>query len=166
MAEDILRYDKIVEGQLRGVVRVALEQVMVHGLTGNHSLYITFKTQHPGIAIPDNLVAEYPDEMTIVIEHQYWDLEVDEDGFQVSLNFNKRRERLVIPLAAVSAFSDPSVQFGLRFEMPEKSGADLLTDAAMGETAPKASAAQDDTVDDSGSGSGGEVVNLDTFRKK
>jgi len=160
MTDDLLRYDKIVERALRSVVRTALDQIADHGLPGNHSLYITFRTDHPGVAIPDTLHREYPEEMTIVLEHQFWDLETTEEKFEITLSFNKMHERLTVPFEAVSAFADPSVQFGLKFE-----AIDELTEgamAAMTETPePVAEPAEEKAEDGSEN-----VVALDAFRKK
>jgi uncharacterized protein len=160
MTDDLLRYDKIVERALRSVVRTALEQVADHGLPGNHSLYITFRTDHAGVLIPDSLHKEYPEEMTIVLEHQFWDLEPTADKFEITLSFNKVHERLSIPFDAVTAFADPSVQFGLKFE-----AIDELTEgamAAMAETQAPAEESDEEKRDEDSE----KVVALDAFRKK
>jgi len=122
MTKDGLRYDKMVERALRGVVREAISFAIADGLPGGHHFYITFKTGAPGVAIAEQLRAKYPDEMTIVIEHQFWELTVTPDEFAVTLSFNSRPERLTIPFAAITAFADPSVKFGLQFqETPSES---------------------------------------------
>jgi len=157
MSKDILRYDKIVEDALRGVVRTALNQVAEHGLPANHSLYITFRTTAPGVEIDDSLHQEYPEEMTIVLQHQYWDLDIHSDRFAVTLSFNKVQHRLLVPLAAVTAFADPAVNFGLRFEVGE-----AATDEAA---ATSRSDAESERESEAGPPPG-EVVNLDAFRKK
>src|SRR6185437_5237385 len=102
---DLLRYDKMVETALRGVVREALARAAASGLPGAHHFYITFRTRFPGLALPEHLVTQYPDEMTIVLEHQFLDLEVQEDRFLVTLNFRSKSERLVIPFEAITAFA-------------------------------------------------------------
>jgi hypothetical protein len=149
----MLRYDKLVEDALRGVVRESLAQVAKNGLPGDHHFYLTFRTGHPGIVLPEHLRAQYPDEMTIVIQHQYWGLEVTEDFFEVTLSFNKMHERLHIPFSALSGFADPSVRFGLQFKGETVSG------GAPPDAGPGASPAG--PVDKSG-----QVVALDAFRKK
>ncbi len=116
MTKDGLRYDKMVERALRGVVREAISSAVTDGLPGGHHFYITFKTAAPGVVIAEQLRAKYPDEMTIVIEHQFWELTVTPDEFAVTLSFNSRPERLTIPFAAITAFADPSVKFGLQFQ--------------------------------------------------
>ncbi len=177
MADDLLRYDKIVETQLRGVVRAALNQILEHGLPGTHSIYITFRTGEPGVELPDLLRKEYPEEMTIVLEHQFWNLAVGEDGFEVELSFNKERERVAVPFAAMTVYRDPGAKFGLSFERPGAEGPGAEGPGAEGEDAPAkladrraaTDAAQGDAdqadADDVGE-EAGQVVNLDAFRKK
>ena len=97
MAQDLFHYEKMVENALRGVVRDALARVASEGPRGAHHFYITFATHHPGVAIPDSLRERFPAEMTIVLQHQYWDLEVRDDAFSVTLSFRKQLERLTIP---------------------------------------------------------------------
>jgi uncharacterized protein len=111
-----LRYDRMVESALRGVVRAALNQAAEHGLPGNHHFYVTFRTAHPGVLLADHLRARYAGEMTIVIQYQYFGLEVGDDGFSVTLSFSGQHERLVIPYAAITTFADPSVNFALQFQ--------------------------------------------------
>ncbi|GJL86217.1 MAG: hypothetical protein DHS20C02_19920 [Micavibrio sp.] len=162
--DDILRYDKMVEGALRGVVRQAVEEVMEHGLPGDHHFYITFLTDYPGVKIPDYLRDRYPGEMTIVLQYQFSDLGVDDENLNVTLSFNNVPERLVVPLSAISIFADPSVNFALQFQPlgEELDESDFVLDE------------DDDSPDDDGSGGGkkkasektGEVVSLDKFRKK
>ena len=119
LKQAILRYDKMVEDALRQVLRQSLQFVEEHdGLPGDHHFYITFR-DHPEVVMPGHLRARYPDEMTIVLQHQFWNLEVAEEYFSVSLSFSSKPELLVIPFAAVAAFADPSVRFGLQFETGE-----------------------------------------------
>lgn len=167
MTEDLMRYDLLVEGALRGVVRKTLARILADGLPGNHHLYITFRTQEPGVLLPDYLHEKYPGDMTIVLQHQYRDLAVDDDGFSVSLSFNDIDEVLRVPFAAITAFADPSVNFGLQFNLDddgETGAASRVVDRAApeGETAPPAA---EDSANVSAA-PGDNVVTLDTFRKK
>lgn len=158
--DSFLRYDKMVEHALRGVVKQAVEEVIENGLPGDHHFYITFITDFPGVNIPDYLTERYPGEMTIVLQFQFYDLEVDDEKMAVTLSFNNVPERLEVPLAAITIFADPSVNFALQFQP--------LEDASDNDFDP------DDTPDDDDTGSNkkkddqntGEVVSLDKFRKK
>jgi hypothetical protein len=176
-----MRYDRMVEEALRGVVREALARTAKTGLVGNHHFYITFRTQSPGVALPDYLLARYPEEMTIVLEHQFWGLEVDDEKFAVTLSFSNKGERLVVPLAAITAFADPSVKFGLQFQEADagaaaKDGPKLKLAEGEPETPaePAAPAATPTPLavpppapeKKSPPAGGGEVVTLDQFRKK
>src|SRR5688572_15925334 len=105
MTDESLRYDQMVESALRGVVRYALAEAAKRGLPGDHHFYITFRSRAPDVIIPPYLAAQFPDEMTIVLQHQYWDLGVDDTGFWVTLSFKGKNERLQIPFAAVTAFA-------------------------------------------------------------
>jgi hypothetical protein len=158
MTVDLLRYDQIVEQALRGVVKTALEQVRDYGLPSGHSLYITFQSDHPDVVLPSHLKAQYPREMTIVLEHQFWDLYVEDDRFEVTLSFSRVRQHLVIPLEAVTAFADPGVQFGLKFDVEAGNGAAQPEAEAPDTPEPERVAAVPPE--------GAEVVTLDTFRKK
>jgi len=157
MAEDLFRYDLMVENALRGVVRDALRRAVEHGLPGNHHFYLTFKTRAPGVEIPPYLIERYPDEMTIVLQYQYWNLEVEDQRFSVMLSFNDVRERLLVPFEALTGFADPSVQFGLQFQEGNAS------DSGDSDPDPSPPTGGGDTPAD---GSSGEVVSLDHFRKK
>jgi hypothetical protein len=158
--ENILRYDKMVEQALRGVVRQAVEEVVKDGLPGEHHFYITFMTDFPGVEIPDYLRDRYPGEMTIVLQYQFYDLSVDKDKMKVTLSFNNVPERLVVPLAAVTIFADPSVNFALQFQpLGDDSGPEFEPEGDdEGET--------DKGGDSKKGGKTGEVVSLDKFRKK
>lgn len=172
--DEILRYDKMVESALRGVVRKSIQEVIEHGLPGDHHFYITFLTDYQGVKIPDYLRERYPGEMTIVLQYQFSDLKVDDEFMQVTLSFNNIPERLKIPLSAISIFADPSVNFALQFQ-------------PLGEAVEDADLSMLDELDDDepdgggkgppGGGKGGgkgkksskktgEVVSLDKFRKK
>jgi hypothetical protein len=152
IVKDLLRYDKMVEAALRGVVREALASTAASGLPGAHHFFITIDTRFPGLVLPDFLLKQYPEEMTVVLEHQFWDLLVEEEKFSVSLSFKDRTERLVIPFAAITGFADPSVKFGLQFQATKDAEAPDATPAPEAKPAVK--------------GAKGEVVTLDTFRKK
>jgi hypothetical protein len=117
MTTDHLRYDLLAQDALRGVVRRVLTDAAREGLPGDHHFYISFKTQHPGVRISSRLAEKYPDEITIVLQHQFWDLSVTDAGFEVGLSFGNAPEKLVVPFDAISGFFDPSVQFGLKFEV-------------------------------------------------
>ena len=107
MPEDLMRYDQLAQHALRGVVREALRLVERGGLPGEHHFYITFKTQAPGVDIPQRLIERFPDEMTIVLQNRYWDLLVDDRKFSVGLSFNQVPSKLVIPYSAITGFHDP-----------------------------------------------------------
>ncbi len=159
--KDLFRYDRMVEHALRGVVREALARTAASGLPGTHHFYITFHTKHAGAKLPESLATQYPDEMTIVLEHQFWDLEIQEDRFSVTLSFQNRPERLTVPFEAITAFTDPSVKFGLQFQATD--GAT----PALPQTEPAAKPPKADAKKDADKGAKtGEVVALDSFRKK
>jgi hypothetical protein len=188
MAEDQIKYDVLTQEALRGVVRAVLDKIAKSGLPGEHHLYVSFETHGPGVSVSDRLKEQYPDEMTIVLQHQFWDLEVYQERFEVKLSFNNIPERLVVPYTAVKAFFDPSVQFGLQFGShgaandAEKSEGQLpaLMDEADDATGvPAVADGTGGTSDGSGSHetSGkskrtragravADVVELDAFRKK
>ena len=157
MVDDQLRYDRMVETALRDVVRQALKKVAVSGLPGEHHFYVTFLTGAPGVEIPGHLAEQYPDEMTIVLQHQFDDLEVTDDAVAVTLSFNNAKERLTIPFAAVTTFADPSVNFALQFQQaPEaETPEEAVEEAPEPEPAPAVAEA-----------AGGKIVALDQFRKK
>jgi uncharacterized protein len=117
MSTDHIRYDLLAQDALRSVVRRVLTDAAREGLPGEHHFYISFKTQHPGVRISHRLGEKYPDEITIVLQHQFWDLQVSDQGFEVGLSFGNSPEKLVVPFEAISQFFDPSVQFGLKFEV-------------------------------------------------
>lgn len=111
-------YPKIIQEALRDVVRRVLAQVAEQGIPGEHHFLIAFRTEHPGVTVPKFLRDMYPQEIKIILQHQYWDLEVDQEAFSVTLSFSAQRQRLIVPFAAVTAFVDPSVELVLRFESP------------------------------------------------
>jgi len=187
MAEDLIRYDILAQDALRGVVRKVLSEVARTGLPGEHHFFVTFATQAPGVRISSRLLAQYPEEMTIVIQHQYWDLAVTEHAFDIGLSFNGVPERLHVPFTAVKAFVDPSVHFGLQFEIAARPGElpgepprvlvesddDIAPTPAAPEKAPlpapvaQAEAEPKDAGDEEGPpANDAQVVSLDAFRKK
>lgn len=161
--DDTLRYDKMVENALRSVVRDAVQEVVENGLPGDHHFYITFLTEHPDVDIPDYLKERYPGEMTIVLQYQFSGLSIDDEFLRVTLSFNNQPEKLVVPLAAVSIFADPSVNFALQFQpLGEETEGDDPTPEGNDDDSKskkKKSSKKDEN-------STGEVVSLDQFRKK
>ncbi|MBV9828865.1 MAG: hypothetical protein JO001_24840 [Alphaproteobacteria bacterium] len=169
MAKDLFHYDQMVEQALRGVVRDALRKAGREGLRSEHHFYIGFATQFPGVSIPDSLRSRYPEEMTIVLQHQFWDLEITEENFSVTLSFQKQLERLSIPLAAVRSFADPSVNFALEFASAEAPAepADPAKAPVPLQPPPAAAKAGDTKASDGdGEKQSAEVVTLDSFRKR
>jgi hypothetical protein len=116
MAVDHIRYDILAQDALRGVVRRVLMDIAKNGLPGEHHFYISFDTRAEGVRLSPRMRAQYPEEMTVVLQHQFWDLEVTETGFEVGVSFGGVPERLAVPFAAIKSFFDPSVQFGLQFQ--------------------------------------------------
>jgi uncharacterized protein len=186
MATDLIRYDILAQAALRGVVRTVLADAAKKGLPGEHHFKITFTTTAAGVRLSERMRGRYPTEMTVVLQHQFWDLVVTEQGFEVGLSFGGVPERVAVPFEAVTAFYDPSVQFGFQFEtidssLPvdaldeqapvakidkaEKSPAPERTAAEKRkpESLPAPSEAATTAPEES---SGGEVVRLDRFRKK
>ncbi|HNQ92751.1 MAG TPA: ClpXP protease specificity-enhancing factor SspB [Alphaproteobacteria bacterium] len=162
-----LRYDKMVESALRGVVRQAISEVQEKGLPGDHHFYITFMTDFPGVQIPDYLRERYPGEMTIVLQYQFENLTVDETNIGVTLSFNNIPERLIVPISAVTIFADPSVNFALQFQPlgefsdhEEEALAALALDEDGDDEPPKGGKKSKKTE------GSGEVISLDKFRKK
>ncbi len=174
MAEDLIRYDILAQDALRGVVRKVLSEVSRTGLPGDHHFFIKFATKAPGVRISSRLLKEYPEEITIVLQHQYWDLTVTEHAFEVGLSFNGVPERLLVPFTALRGFFDPAVQFGLQFEQvtARASGETAAPGEPVNEKPPvpiaverKGEHAGAEQKDGSPAGAA-EVVSLDAFRKK
>ena len=161
MSIERLRYDKMVEDALRGVVRDALREAAAEGLPGDHHFYVTFDTTHEGTVMPEWLRKQYPEQMTIVLQHQFWGLEVEEESFSVTLSFNNRQERLTVPIAAITGFADPAVKFGLQFEATEAEDAEAKPAEKVA-----ASAARKAGAGPASPNNGADVVTLDAFRKK
>ena len=175
MADDLMHYDRLVENALLHVVRGALSKAAEEGIPGSHHFYIGFRTGAPDVDIPEYLRQNFPEEMTIVLQHRFWGLEVAEDAFEVTLSFNKRQERLHIPFAALTSFFDPSVQFGLQFQQTgDREGGALVPVAD--DTAQPGESDIEQTVDPETEAvaeteqepvePGANIVALDTFRKK
>jgi uncharacterized protein len=191
---DQIRYDLLTQQALRGVVRSVLTDTAKKGLPGDHHFYISFDTHADGVRLSDRLRAQYPDEMTIILQHQFWDLKVGEEGFEVGLSFGGVPERLTVSFEAINGFFDPSVQFGLQFEevaegeerpapanaqeplatsnkkkrLPASPAAPTVTTEpapSARPSAPAAPAAKREKPEKPVTG-GGEVVRLDRFRKK
>jgi len=189
MAEDLIRYDILAQDALRGVVRKVLSEVALTGLPGDHHFFVSFATRAPGVRISSRLLEQYPEEMTIVLQHQFWDLKVTDTAFEVGLSFNNVPERLLVPFSALKGFADPSVQFGLQFEIATTAASteDSTSDSAK-ETRPTQAeepaklpadtpvaplpvpaATQTNDEEDSEATeerAAAEVVSLDAFRKK
>lgn len=163
-----LRYDKMVESALRGVVRQAITEVQKKGLPGDHHFYITFMTDFPGVQIPDYLRERYPGEMTIVLQYQFEDLRVEDEKIGITLSFNNVPERLIVPIAAITIFADPSVNFALQFqplgEMLEAEALDALGADGPDDDGPAPKGKKKQSAEKT-EGSG-EVISLDKFRKK
>jgi len=163
----LIDYEKLVQDSLRGVVRTVLNNTAKSGLAGSHHFYISFATNHPDVDIPDFLRNEYPEEITIVLQYEFWDLEVEADFFSVTLCFNNIHERLTIPFSAVISFVDPSVKFGLQFtpSIHERSVAKKAKKMkAEGSATRKARASKPAKAEEATEGS--NVIALDAFRKK
>jgi hypothetical protein len=172
MATDHIRYDVLARDALRGMLRKVLSDAAAHGLPGEHHFYITFASRAEGVKLSDRLLAQYPDEMTIILQHQFWDLVVTDDRFEVGLSFGGIPERLVVPFHAIKSFHDPSVPFGLAFE-PSEPAAELPAGKLPAAPAPSAVAApaaplpsEEEPEQPPRPSEGAEVVRLDRFRKK
>jgi uncharacterized protein len=171
MATDHIRYDVLARDALRGVLRRVLTDAAEHGLPGDHHFFITFLSNAEGVKLSPRLLAQYPEEMTVILQHQFWDLIVTEDRFEVGLSFGGIPERLVVPFNAIKSFFDPSVQFGLQFEpsdgAPVAESSTPNLSAAVEPSTPALGAPSAGNQDDSEKRSeGAEVVRLDRFRKK
>ncbi|MCA1415850.1 hypothetical protein GPL17_18080 [Bradyrhizobium yuanmingense] len=172
MATDHIRYDVLARDALRGVLRKVLTDAAAHGLPGEHHFFITFVSKAEGVKLSPRLLAQYPEEMTIILQHQFWDLTVLEDRFEVGLSFGGIPERLVVPFSAIKSFLDPSVKFGLQFDTSDV--AEVAPDNLPAAPAPSAvsvpapAAEKPEAADEPPppSQGGAEVVRLDRFRKK
>lgn len=168
MGQDHIRYDILAQDALRGVIRKVLSEVAATGsLPADHHFFITFLTQAPGVRISQHLKAKYPEQMTIVVQHQFWDLKVHETYFEIGLSFSDKPEKLTIPFSAVRGFYDPSVNFELEFDVAtaeeDDQGAEITAyPVATGEDVAPAK----EDKNDADPKAGGSVVSLDAFRKK
>jgi len=180
MAVDHIRYDILAQTALRGVVRTVLADAAKKGLPGDHHFKITFNTAAPGVRLSERMRTRYPQEMTIVLQHQFWDLAVNEQAFEVGLSFGGIAERVAVPFEAVTAFYDPTVQFGFQFEViegdaaasaqvtPPTESTGAITPTAGEQRKPESPplpSPATDPVPPTADG-GGEVVRLDRYRKK
>ena len=171
MAKDFIGYQGLLDAALRGVVRDALRRIEKQGLIGSHHFYLTFKTHFPGVELPNFLQEQYPDEMTIILQHQFWGLKVREDQFEVALTFKKLPATLVIPFQALTKFFDPGVPFGLEFKSADgeakPSPAAQPTEASAPTTLEKP-AKPEPAGEEAGEkpSAPAEIVSLDSFRKK
>ena len=175
MSDDLIRYDILTQDALRRVIRKVLEEVQRTGLPGEHHFFITFNTSFPGVRLSQRMFERYPEEMTIVIQHSYWNLEVGDTAFEIDLSFDDIRERLRIPFDSIRGFFDPSVKFGLQFDVvqavepsvapamaaPKGRQADARSNVPAKGTEPAGEQAEEKTGDASA-----EVVSRDSFRKK
>jgi len=162
MPDSLIPYDEIVQEALRAVVARVLDEIVQSGseLPGNHHFYITFKTGAPGVSIPQHLHERFPDEMTIVLQNKFWDLEVRDDGFSVGLSFNQIPSSLSVPFAAITAFVDPAVDFGLQFQATVADMAPEAYEDAENDSPEKLGNAGVDGAED-----GSNVVTVDFGRK-
>ena len=189
MATDLIRYDLLVQDALRSVVRKVLADTARGGLIGEHHFNIAFKTQAPGVAVPAAVKQRFPDEMSIILQHEFWDLVVTQDAFEVSLNFSRKPERLTVPFDSITGFTDPSVPFGFKLEprlpepaasrpptapepkeanprpAPAKSGPAKSASVKPAHPAPAAKSAQPAEKPSEPAGEA-MVVSIDAFRKK
>jgi uncharacterized protein len=188
MSTDLIRYDLLAQEALRGVVRRVLEDVSRTGLPGEHHFYISFNTEFPGVRISPRLREKYPEEMTIVIQHQFWDLNVEDHDFQIGLSFSNVPEMLHVPFDAITGFFDPSVKFGLKFEpltpveddeqdseQPPAPAAVPTVQSEVRSIVPAARPAKTEAETEAPSAGedeaedkpeGAQIVSLDKFRKK
>ena len=161
MSEDQIQYSTLIDHAMRGVVRDILKRVLATGLPGEHHFYISFATNHPGVRISEQLKSRYPQEMTIVLQHQFWDFKVEDQFFTATLSFNGIPEKLLIPYAALTAFADPSVKFGLQFQQSDMPVAPIA-ESSFPQDPVSLLTATDEASDDSSA----EIISLDSFRKK
>ena len=169
MADDLIRYDVLAQDAMRGVMRKILSEVEKTGLPGEHHFFITFLTNAPGVRVSSRLREKYPDQMTIVVQHQYWDLKVSESGFEIGLSFSDVPERLLVPFAAIKGFYDPSVNFELEFDVEMGVNENVPRAVPLVGPGPSAVAGDEasDADDDENAATGSaDVVSLDAFRKK
>lgn len=165
MRRSRIDYGRLVEGALRTVVREVLERLGKEGVPPPHHFYITFRTRHPGVVMPEFLRDRYPVDMTIVLQHQFWDLEIDDQAFSVTLSFSEQLHRLRIPFAAIKVFADPGVEFGLQFTL-EDDEAEAPAAEPVPLAAPQERQRAEAPEEERAPAEGAEIVALDRFRKK
>lgn len=158
MTEDLLHYPSLIDQAMRDVVREVLRRVSSSGLPGEHHFYISFHTTHSGVKMSEQLRSRYPKEITIVLQHQFWDFHVEDQRFHVTLSFGGVPEKLTVPFAALTAFADPSVKFGLQFQQPDMFEAQSTGAQEVGDTLSFKSENDEDDGD--------KVVSIEAFRKK
>jgi uncharacterized protein len=182
MSTDLIRYDLLVQDALRSVVRRVLADTSRSGLPGDHHFNIAFKTQAAGVVVPSAIKARFPDEMSIILQHEFWDLVVTQDAFEVSLNFSRRPERLTVPFDAITGFTDPSVPFGFKLEpriaeeppasqpapapSPQREPNFAPAPAVKPERAPAAAGKAAPPEKGAEAPGAAKVVSIDAFRKK
>lgn len=180
MATDLIRYDLLVQDALRSVVRKVLADTARGGLVGEHHFNIAFKTQAPGVVVPPAVKSRFPDEMSIILQHEFWDLVVREDAFEVSLNFSRKPERLTVPFDSITGFTDPSVPFGFKLEPRMGAPAASPAPAELKEAQPRPAPAKPppakptaakpakpaEPAEKPAEGVEAKVVSIDAFRKK
>ena len=155
MSQDYINYPALIDTAMRGMVRELMKRVQTDGLPGEHHFFISFSTQHAGVKMSEQLRAKYPKDITIVMQHQFWDFRVEDSQFHITLSFSGVPEKMTVPFSALTAFADPSIKFGLQFQaVPvDEEFLPLLTDAHD---------AEDAAMEDGQA----EIISLDAFRKK
>ncbi|MEJ0009120.1 MAG: ClpXP protease specificity-enhancing factor SspB [Alphaproteobacteria bacterium] len=174
MSKETIDYPSLIDGAMRAVVRDALRHVDRYGLPGDHHFFISFQTNYPGVSISPQLKSRYPDEITIVIQHQFWDLQITEEKFQVMLSFNNIPEKLVVPFDALTAFADPSIKFGLQFhgkrapktDSGEEAVACPVTGRQPHEKPQGAAFDEEPPSEETKPANDEKVVNMEAFRKR
>ncbi len=167
MSQDFLNYPLLIDAAMRLVVRDVMRHVQAEGLPGEHHFYISFDTQHPGVRMSELLRSKYPKDITIVLQHQFWDFKVEDSQFHVTLSFGGIQEKLTVPFAALTAFADPSIKFGLQFQtssagiVPATNANSSGTNSSGTNNGDKQESSSADDDDASS-----KVISLDSFRKK
>lgn len=157
MSEDLLNYPLMIDTAMRNMVRDLMKRVQSEGLPGEHHFFISYNTLFPGVKMSEQLRAKYPKDITIVMQHQFWDFKVEDAQFHVTLSFGGAPEKLTVPFAALTAFADPSIKFGLQFQTAYDA------DNMMGTTTSEIITSDDDASEEDGKA---EIISLDAFRKK
>lgn len=174
MTNDTIDYPRLIDSAMRNVVSEALTHVQKFGLPGEHHFFISFQTDYPGVSISPQLKSRYPEEITIVVQHQFWDLKIERDHFSLMLSFNNIPEKLVVPFDALTAFADPSIKFGLQFhgKQPaansgeEEPVACPHTGRTGTEKPPMAAFEEDAPSEETKAANDTKVVSLESFRKR